>query len=52
MIALKIKKKWKHQTYKIYKKNGQKDSDYFKLREVTGVVSELLVDIRKNIKIT
>ena len=34
------------------KKNGHKDNDCFKLRKITAVASELLVDVRKNIKIS
>ena len=39
---IKNKIKWKHQIYKIYQKNGHKNSDYFKLQEATSVVSELI----------
>ena len=40
---IKNKIKWKHQIYKIYHKNGHKNSDYFKLQKATiSVVSELI----------
>ena len=39
---IKNKINWKYQIYKIYQKNGHKNSDYFKLQEATSVVSELI----------
>ena len=52
MIALKIKKNGNTKYIKSTKKNGHKDNDCFKLWKITAAASELLVDVRKNIKIT
>ena len=50
---IKNKIKRKHQIYKTYQKNGHKESDYFKLQEATGAVSELISRHKEeNIKIT
>ena len=35
---IKNKIKWTHQIHKICRKNGHKDSDYFKLQEAKSVV--------------